>query len=580
MLRQTASGGVDIRSWRGDWALVTGASEGLGMAFARELAKGGLSLVLVARNETRLLSLAAELEQGAGIKTLVLARDLSFAGAAEELVGAIRSRGIRVRLLINNAARVQWGPLEGTSPETLLGTVQLNITTIVQLCYLLHKDLSSFPTSAIVMVASTGAHFVTPFMVNYTASKAFLKSFGLGLHSEWESQGILVQTLLPGVIETNMNARAGFSTRVLANIENGNPRQKPETVVAVSLQGLARGAPLVYTRWKDVWIGRLAAFVPVQFLVRVGRKIFSPTAAERSGDETPPAGAAECSLCGFRADPPPGNQIGRVRGNTERFKETWFRIWKCPACGTVHSIDPVDFADIYRDYPLNGLSLDGFARVSMGNLLRRLRRAGLKKEHRVLDYGCGNGRFLDFLKLKGWGACVGYDPFLPAFATEPEGLFDCVVFNDVIEHVPDPRAALRRASSFVKPGGLFYIGTPDSAPIAVDRLERSTTALHQPFHRVLLTGAGLDRLGEETGFDRVARYRRSYLDTLVPFCNYRVFDEYSRTLGHNLNAVIANRSPWIFFKTPPLLFFAFFGYWFPSAEEPALILRRPTGKPQ
>ncbi|MBK8576171.1 MAG: hypothetical protein IPN90_11030 [Elusimicrobia bacterium] len=93
-----------------------------------------------------------------------------------------------------------------------------------------------------------------------------------------------------------------------------------------------------------------------------------------------------------------------------------------------------------------------------------------------------------------------------------------------------------------------------------------------------MTGAGLDRLGEETGFDRVARYRRSYLDTVVPFCNYRGFDEFSRALGHNLNAVIAHRSPWIFIKNPLLLFFAFFGYWFPSAEEPALILRRPRGK--
>ncbi|MBK8576170.1 MAG: SDR family NAD(P)-dependent oxidoreductase [Elusimicrobia bacterium] len=483
MIKKRRSRGVDVGTWRGDWALVTGASEGLGKAFARRLAMEGLSLVLVARNEARLLSLATELEQSAGIKTLVLARDLSIAGAAEELVGAIRSRDIRVRLLINNAARVQWGPLERTSPETLLGTVQLNVTTIVQLCYLLHKDLSSFPTSAIVNVTSMGAHFVTPFMVNYTASKAFLKSFGLGLYSEWKSQGILVQTLLPGVIETNMNARAGLPTRVLANTEKGNPRQKPETVVAVSLQGLARGAPLVYTRWKDVWISRLAALVSVQFLVRVGTKIFTPTAAERSGEESPPAGALECSLCGFSADPPPANQLGRVRGNTERFKETWFRIWKCPSCGTVHSIDPVDFADIYRDYPLNGLSLDGFARVSMGNLLWRLRRAGLKKEHRVLDYGCGNGRFLDYLKLKGWGAPVGYDPYLPAFATEPEGLFDCVVFNDAIEHVPDPRAVLRRAISFVKPGGLLYIGTPDSAPIEVDRLDRSMTALHQPFHR-------------------------------------------------------------------------------------------------
>ncbi len=280
MIKTQKPQGVDLRTWRGDWALVTGASEGLGEAFSRRLAKDGLSLVLVARGEERLRTLATDLEASHAISTLVMARDLSSPGAAEELVGAIRSQGIRVRLLINNAANIQVGPFEQTAPETLLRTIQLNVATVVQLCCLLHQDLASYPGSAIVNVASMAAHFPTPLIVNYSAGKAFLKSFGLSLYAEWISHGIVVQTLLPGVINTNMNVRAGYPKGVLESIAKGSVCQKPETVVAVSMKGLAHGDPLVYARWQDVWLVRLAALVPVQSLVRAGIKMFMPTLRE------------------------------------------------------------------------------------------------------------------------------------------------------------------------------------------------------------------------------------------------------------------------------------------------------------
>lgn len=286
MIKKHRSPGVDVGTWRGDWALVTGASEGLGEAFARRLAKESLSLVLVARGEERLRALAAELEASHGISTLVLARDLSTPGAAEELVGAVRSRGIRVRLLINNAASIQVAPLERTPPETLLRTIHLNVATVVQLCSLFHPDLASYPRSAILNVASIAAHFATPLMANYSATKAFLKSFGMSLFAEWISHGIVVQTLLPGVINTNMNVRARYPKEVLENIVKGNGGQKPETVVAISMKGLACGEPLVYTRWQDGWMVRLAALVPVQSLVRAGIKLFMPTTSKENSKRT------------------------------------------------------------------------------------------------------------------------------------------------------------------------------------------------------------------------------------------------------------------------------------------------------
>jgi len=245
-------------------------------------------------------------------------------------------------------------------------------------------------------------------------------------------------------------------------------------------------------------------------------------------------------------------------------------------CGSLRSLDAVDSTDIYRDYPLNRRRLDAFARGTLGNLLRRLRSAGLKKSDSILDYGCGNGLFLEFLRRKGCARVSGYDPHVPEFSAPPEGPFDCVVANDVIEHVEDPRALLRDCTRLIRPGGLLYVGTADSEPVRMDDLASHVMRLHQPFHRVIMTQATLLRLAAELGMEQVRAWRRSYLDTLVPFANYRFLDEMSRATGHDLNAMLAPAAARLVARSPRLLFFGFFGSFFPSAFEPAVALRRPS----
>jgi len=288
-------------------------------------------------------------------------------------------------------------------------------------------------------------------------------------------------------------------------------------------------------------------------------------------------GAAEacaCLICGYHATSFHDRDLGRARGNTRRFRQEIYRLWKCPRCDSLHSLDPVDFADIYSDYPLNKRRLDVFARGTLRNLLQRLERAGLQKQHSILDYGCGNGVFLDFLRERGFSKVEGYDPFVPAFSRDQSGPFDCVVANDVIEHVPDPRAMLADCAEKVSPGGLLYVGTADSEPVAMNDLEPQIMRLHQPFHRVILTARGLGALARETGFEMIAAYRRSYMDTLRPFSNYRFLDELNKALGHDLDAALDPSSARVVFRTPRLWFFALFGFFFPSADEPAVVLKR------
>jgi SAM-dependent methyltransferase len=285
-----------------------------------------------------------------------------------------------------------------------------------------------------------------------------------------------------------------------------------------------------------------------------------------------------CVICGYATAEPQSGDVGAVRGNTERFKGTLFHLWKCPQCQSIHSMDPVDYQDIYRDYPLNRRRLDIYARGTLGHLVRRLEKAGVRQSDTILDYGCGNGLFVAFLRERGFRHVSGYDPYVAEYASIPvvQGGFDCVVANDVIEHVSDPRATVRECAGLLKPGGILYLGTADSDGVAMADLEPHVMRMHQPFHRVIVNQRTLLGLGRDIGFDLVHAYRRSYMDTLRPFANYRFLDEFSKALGYNMDLALDPAAGKVLLRRPLLFFYAFFGYLFPSAFEPAVILRRPT----
>ncbi len=282
-----------------------------------------------------------------------------------------------------------------------------------------------------------------------------------------------------------------------------------------------------------------------------------------------------CTICGYFTDTPDAKDIGTVRGNTARFMNSVFHLWKCPQCNSIHSLDRVNLLDIYTDYPLSKRSLDFFARRTMRNLLKRLERAGLGKNDSIFDYGCGNGLFVTFLKEQGYSHAAGYDPYVKEFSTRPEDAqFDCVLSNDVIEHTPEPRSMIQDCTKLLKSGGLLYIGTSDSEGVAMDGLDQHIMLLHQPFHRVIINQETLKSLATETGLELVKSYRHSYMDTLIPFANYRFLDEFSRALDHNMDRMLDPAAGMILLRKPALWFYGFLGYFFPSAYEPAVVLRK------
>jgi len=282
-----------------------------------------------------------------------------------------------------------------------------------------------------------------------------------------------------------------------------------------------------------------------------------------------------CQICSYQTDSPSDRDLGKAHGNTERFKETFFQLWKCPRCQTIYTLGEVDFSDIYKDYPLNKRQLDMFAKGSLGNLLKYLRKFGLKKNHSILDYGCGNGIFVQFLKKHGYLNVRGFDPYVPEFSLEPGNeQFDYVVLNDVIEHSPLPRLLIQDCKNKLKSDGILYIVTVSSGGVEMHNLESHIWALHLPFHRIIMNKKSLEKLCSEQGLELIKSYTRSYIDTLKPFINSRFLEEFNKALGNSLDKAFEPASVKILFKKPILFFYGFFGYLFPTPDKLTVILKK------
>lgn len=261
---------MKLSDLKGHWALVTGASSGIGAEFAAQLAAAGAHLVLVARREERLRALADTLRASHGIDVRVVALDLAEAGAPARLKAALAQDGIRVRLLVNNAGAGKWGRFEATDAADYAALDALNMSALVSTCRLFFDDLRSFPASAVINVSSAAAYQPVPYMAVYAASKAFVQSFSQALHGEWKEHGILVQTLVPGPTATEFDAKAGaYESAVVA-------RDAPAAVVRVALDGLARGVPVVNAA-KGTYKQRFfAGLFPPAMVIREVGKMFKP----------------------------------------------------------------------------------------------------------------------------------------------------------------------------------------------------------------------------------------------------------------------------------------------------------------
>ncbi len=253
-------------------AVVTGASSGIGAAYARALRARGERVVLVARRAERLQALASEL--GGEPHARVVPLDLATPSAAETLRSQLEADGIGIDLLVNNAGLGHTAPFVDQRPEAIRAMLDVNVRALVELVHAFLPAMRARRRGWIVNVASNAAFQPVPYLAVYAATKAFVLSFSEALAEELRGSGVQVQALCPGITATEFFEVAETPPGLLAT---RMPMMTPEAVVRTSLDGLDRGRVRVVAGWSNRLLGFLSQrLAPRGLARRVAGRLYRP----------------------------------------------------------------------------------------------------------------------------------------------------------------------------------------------------------------------------------------------------------------------------------------------------------------
>lgn len=257
-------------------ALITGASSGIGAAFAQALATRQTDLVLVARSEDKLYSLAQQLQDQYQIQVEVLVQDLTAPGAASKVFEAVTQKNISIDLLINNAGFGTYGSFSETSLPKQLEMIQLNILSLVELTYQFLPQMQQRGSGSIINLSSIAGFQPLPYMSVYAATKAFVLSFSSALWAENREKGLKVLAVCPGPTKTNFFDIAGFDQLASGSSENQRSAT-PESVVRDALKALEGDNSTVVTGGlPNQIIVNLPRLFPREALVKIVEQQFRP----------------------------------------------------------------------------------------------------------------------------------------------------------------------------------------------------------------------------------------------------------------------------------------------------------------
>jgi uncharacterized protein len=248
------------------WAMVTGASSGIGEEIARDLAERGWNLFLTARSLPALEILAEELERMHGIQAEVFPLDLGEPGAAEALEAASEGAGIRIDLLVNNAGFGFFGGFLESPPERYAQMVQLNVTALTELSHRIGGPMAARGSGRILNVASVASFQPGPGMAVYYATKAYVLSLSEALRVEFEPYGVSVTTLCPGPTTSGFQAVSGMgASPLMGRIPMATSRQ----VAHFGVDAALKGKGIVVPGWMNTLLVSLVGFVPRSLLPRI-----------------------------------------------------------------------------------------------------------------------------------------------------------------------------------------------------------------------------------------------------------------------------------------------------------------------
>ncbi len=246
-------------------ALITGASGGIGLELARVFGREGYNLILVARSEQALHTLAAELKGKYSIQVQVMAHDLAAAGAPEVIFKALAADGIHIDVLVNNAGFATYGRFVEIDWSAELQEMQLNMIALTHFTKLFLKPMIGRGEGKILNVASTASFQPGPLMAVYYATKAYVLSFSEAIAAEVGDQGVTVTTLCPGPTESGFQKRADIGETKL--VQRGLMRATD--VAEAGYRALMQGKTIEIPGMTNKIGALLPRFVPRNAVTRI-----------------------------------------------------------------------------------------------------------------------------------------------------------------------------------------------------------------------------------------------------------------------------------------------------------------------
>lgn len=249
----------------GRWALITGASAGIGRAFAAALAQRQAHLVLCARDAERLQAVASELRQAGAAEVRVVACDLETAQGVQTLIDQVAAWELEIELLVNNAGFGAAGKFVRMDAERLRSMTHLNCTSLAELSLAYVPAMVRRGHGGVIQIASVAAFVPTPYMALYGATKAYVLHLTLALADELRGSGVRVLALCPGPVPTDFQKRAGYT-----NVDRGSAGAlDADAVVAEALHAYERGRTLCTPGALNRWQSTLSRLSPLTLATRV-----------------------------------------------------------------------------------------------------------------------------------------------------------------------------------------------------------------------------------------------------------------------------------------------------------------------